>query len=77
MYAQSLDKGFLWINPLIFPVAPRLGLKVNPNALQSATRGLVGATSFAVLPNVGKRYTFGLSLAFMLVSQCRMHQNTY
>lgn len=50
------------------PVAPHLGLKVDSSALGSVTRGLVGDTSFAVLPEVTKEHTFTLTLLFQLVS---------
>ena len=48
-------------------VAPRLGLPVNREALQSVTRGLVGDTSFAILPEVTKEQTFLLTFIFQLV----------
>lgn len=51
----------LWI------VAPRLGLPVNQDALTSVTRGLVGDTSFAILPEVTKEHTFILTFLFQLV----------
>jgi len=48
-------------------VAPRLGLPVNQDALNSVTRGLVGDTSFAVLPEVTSEQTFLLTFLFQLV----------
>lgn len=48
-------------------VAPRLGMTVDSAALNSTTRGLVGTTTFAVLPNVTPRVTFGLTLFFQIV----------
>lgn len=48
-------------------VAPRLGLPVNQDALTSVTRGLVGDTSFAILPEVTKEHTFILTFLFQLV----------
>lgn len=58
---------------LILPsVAPRLGLPVNEEALNSVTRGLVGDTSFAVLPNVTKEHTFALTFIFQMVSSVRL-----
>jgi alpha-1,3-glucosyltransferase len=45
-------------------VAPRLGLHVNQAALQSVTRGLVGDTAFAVLPDIPPRTTFILTVFF-------------
>ena len=54
---------------LIIVVAPKLGLPVDQKAVNSVTRGLVGDTSFAVLPNVSPRTTFGLTLAFQCVRE--------
>jgi alpha-1,3-glucosyltransferase len=48
-------------------VAPRLGLTVNQDAINSVTRGLVGDTSFAVLPEVTARTTFALTLIFQII----------
>ncbi|PFH60425.1 hypothetical protein XA68_11013 [Ophiocordyceps unilateralis] len=49
---------------LLIPLAPRLGLPLKTEALQSVTRGLVGDTSFAVLPEVTPRMCFVLTLLF-------------
>ena len=49
-------------------MAPRLGLSINADALNSVTRGLVGDTAFAVLPEITPRMTFILTLLFQLVS---------
>lgn len=49
-------------------VAPRLGIPVDQEALSSVTRGLVGDTAFAVLPQISKEQTFALSFFFQLVS---------
>lgn len=53
---------------ILSSVAPRLGLPVNEVALNSVTRGLVGDTSFAILPNVTKEKTFALTFIFQVVS---------
>lgn len=45
-------------------VAPRLGLAVDQSAVNSVTRGLVGDTAFAVLPDISPRTTFLLTLFF-------------
>jgi hypothetical protein len=50
-------------------VAPYLNLSVNREAINSVTRGLVGDTSFAVLPDISPRVTFVLTLAAQIVSQ--------
>jgi alpha-1,3-glucosyltransferase len=52
---------------LMVSVAPRLGLQVDHEAIRSVTRGLVGDSAFAVLPEVTKESTFILTLAFQLV----------
>ena len=48
-------------------VAPYMGLNVDRSALNSVTRGLVGDTSFAVLPDVTPQTTFILTLGFQIV----------
>lgn len=53
---------------LIDLAAPKLGLPVDQAAINSVTRGLVGDSSFAVLPNVTPRTTFTLTILFQLVS---------
>jgi len=50
-------------------VAPYLGLDIkNQTAVSSLTRGLVGDTSFAVLPEVTSRMTFIITLISQLVT---------
>ncbi|KAJ4144425.1 hypothetical protein LMH87_003309 [Akanthomyces muscarius] len=48
-------------------LAPRLGLDIKAEALQSVTRGLVGDTSFAVLPEISARTCFALTLLFQVL----------
>lgn len=48
-------------------VAPRLGLEVNSEAVGSVTRGLVGDTAFAVLPEISPRTCFVLTLFFQVL----------
>jgi alpha-1,3-glucosyltransferase len=48
-------------------VAPYLHLPVNREAITSVTRGLVGDTSFAVLPEITPRLTFILTILSQLV----------
>ena len=49
-------------------VAPRFGFEVDHGALHSVTRGLVGDTSFAILPQITKEQTFALTFFFQAVS---------
>ncbi|KAJ5526451.1 hypothetical protein N7494_013101 [Penicillium frequentans] len=51
----------------LIPLAPRLGLTVHQEALNSVTRGLVGDSSFAILPEVTSQQTFVLTFLFQLV----------
>lgn len=48
-------------------MAPRLGLPIKSGALESVTRGLVGDTSFAVLPEITARTCFALTLFFQVL----------
>ena len=59
-----------WIAEVLLNIAaaPRLGFTVDQSALNSVTRGLVGDSSFAVLPNVSPKTTFALTLGFQFVS---------
>ncbi|KAL6885317.1 family 57 glycosyltransferase [Trichoderma longibrachiatum] len=47
--------------------APKLGLPLKTEALNSVTRGLVGDTAFAVLPEVTPRVCFALTLLFQIL----------
>lgn len=48
-------------------MAPRLGLTVNQDAVNSVTRGLVGDSSFAVLPDIVPLTCFLLTLGTQIV----------
>lgn len=48
-------------------VAPRLGLTIDQSAVNSVTRGLIGDTAFAVLPDISPRTTFILTLSFQIL----------
>lgn len=54
-------------------VAPRLGLTVNQDAVNSVTRGLVGDSSFAVLPDIVPLTCFLLTLGTQIVSLICVH----
>lgn len=56
-------------------VAPRLGIRVNLEAINSVTRGLVGDTSFAVLPEVTPRITFLLTLFFQAIPLVKLFRD--
>lgn len=71
-WAPNVWAIYSFIDRLLIAVAPRLGLVVNQNALQSVTRGLVGDTSFAVLPEITKEHCFGLTLVFQLMALMKL-----
>ncbi|KAL2864472.1 dolichyl-P-Glc:Glc1Man(9)GlcNAc(2)-PP-dolichol alpha-1,3-glucosyltransferase ALG8 [Aspergillus lucknowensis] len=66
-WAPNVWAIYSFTDRILIPFAPRLGLPVNDDALSSVTRGLVGDTSFAVLPEISKEHTFGLTLIFQLL----------
>lgn len=59
-------------------VGPRFGLALKLEAAGSATRGLVGDTSFAFLPDISPRATFLITLAFQLLALAKLfYKPTY
>ncbi|RCI10950.1 hypothetical protein L249_5315 [Ophiocordyceps polyrhachis-furcata BCC 54312] len=57
---------------ILIRLAPLLGLPLKTEALQSVTRGLVGDTSFAVLPDVTPRTCFVLTVLFQAPALVKM-----
>lgn len=43
------------------------GVTIDPIALLSSSRGLIGSTTFGVLPNITPTFTFGLTLSISLI----------
>ena len=66
-WAPNVWAMYSFTDRVLIILAPRLGLVVKPDALQSVTRGLVGDTSFAVLPDIGPRLCFGLTALFQTI----------
>ncbi|PLB37007.1 dolichyl-P-Glc:Glc1Man(9)GlcNAc(2)-PP-dolichol alpha-1,3-glucosyltransferase ALG8 [Aspergillus candidus] len=66
-WAPNIWAMYSFTDRVLIPLAPRLGLPVKEDALSSVTRGLVGDTSFAILPEVTKEHTFILTLIFQLL----------
>ncbi|KAI9930452.1 hypothetical protein ASPWEDRAFT_461471 [Aspergillus wentii DTO 134E9] len=66
-WAPNIWAMYSFTDRVLIPLAPRLGLRVNHDALSSVTRGLVGDTSFAILPEVTKEHTFALTFIFQLL----------
>jgi alpha-1,3-glucosyltransferase len=71
-WAPNIWAIYSFVDRALITIAPRLGLTVNQDALQSVTRGLVGDTSFAVLPEITKEHCFGLTVAFQLVALTKL-----
>ncbi|KAH7408643.1 ALG6, ALG8 glycosyltransferase family-domain-containing protein [Phaeosphaeria sp. MPI-PUGE-AT-0046c] len=61
-WAPNVWAMYSFVDRVLIYAAPRLGLTVDPEAVNSVTRGLVGDTSFAVLPDVVPLTCFLLTL---------------
>jgi len=66
-WAPNIWAIYAFVDRVLIPVAPRFGYGVNREAISSVTRGLVGDTSFAVLPLVSKEHTFALTFVFQFI----------
>ncbi|CAK1364893.1 Dolichyl pyrophosphate Glc1Man9GlcNAc2 alpha-1,3-glucosyltransferase [Cercospora beticola] len=62
-WAPNVWAMYSFTDRVLIYLAPYLKLPVDADAVNSVTRGLVGDTSFAVLPNIPPRLTFVLTLA--------------
>ncbi|KAF2852587.1 glycosyltransferase family 57 protein [Plenodomus tracheiphilus IPT5] len=62
-WAPNVWAMYSFSDRLLIYLAPRLGLEVDREAVNSVTRGLVGDTSFAVLPDIVPLTCFLLTLA--------------
>ena len=68
-WAPNVWAMYSFVDRVLIPVAPRFGIPVKLDALNSVTRGLVGDTSFAILPEISPNLTFILTFLFQLASQ--------
>ncbi|KAF2225357.1 ALG8 glycosyltransferase family ALG6 [Elsinoe ampelina] len=62
-WAPNVWAMYSFSDRVLIYLAPYLKLPVNQDAVNSVTRGLVGDTAFAVLPDITPRTTFVLTLA--------------
>ncbi|KAK5730856.1 glycosyl transferase [Elasticomyces elasticus] len=62
-WAPNIWALYSFSDRVLIYAAPYLKLPVSSDAVNSVTRGLVGDTSFAVLPDISPRTTFVLTLA--------------
>ncbi|CAK7566918.1 MAG: glycosyl transferase [Sporothrix epigloea] len=63
-WAPNIWAMYSFTDRVLIYVAPRFGWHVKTHALTSVTRGLVGDTAFAVLPDVSPRTCFILTIIF-------------
>ncbi|KAI1173898.1 glycosyltransferase family 57 protein [Nemania sp. FL0916] len=63
-WAANVWALYSFLDRILILVAPRLGLPLKVEAINSVTRGLVGDTAFAVLPEITPRLCFALTLLF-------------
>ncbi|KAI9894763.1 MAG: glycosyl transferase [Vezdaea aestivalis] len=73
-WAPNVWAMYSWVDRVLIFVAPKIGLAVDRSAVNSVTRGLVGDTSFAVLPEVTAKTTFVLTLIFQVIPLIRLFQ---
>ena len=71
-WAPNIWALYSFADRILIMGAPYLELDVDKNAITSVTRGLVGDSSFAVLPNITPQQCFGLTLAFQLVALTKL-----
>jgi alpha-1,3-glucosyltransferase len=63
---------YSFLDRVLIVAAPYLGLEVDEKAVNSVTRGLVGDTSFAVLPEITAQQCFALTLAFQTIALTKL-----
>lgn len=71
-WAPNVWAMYSFVDRVLIVLAPRIGLSVRESALQSVTRGLVGDTAFAVLPDITPRVCFALTLVFQAIPLLRL-----
>lgn len=71
-WAPNIWAMYSFIDRVLIVLAPYLKLDVDKSAVNSVTRGLVGDTAFAVLPNVTAQQCFGLTVAFQMIALTKL-----
>ncbi|KAM0275904.1 hypothetical protein ACHAQH_007291 [Verticillium albo-atrum] len=71
-WAPNIWALYSFADRVLIYLAPRLNLPVNLEAVNSVTRGLVGDTAFAVLPEISPKICFGLTLFFQVLPLIRL-----
>ena len=71
-WAPNVWAMYSFADRLLLSLSPYLNLGVDKSAINSVTRGLVGNTSFAVLPDISPGTCFALTLTFQLIPLVRL-----
>ncbi|KAI6824723.1 Dolichyl pyrophosphate Glc1Man9GlcNAc2 [Hortaea werneckii] len=71
-WAPNVWAMYSFTDRVLIYAAPYLKLPVNIDAVHSVTRGLVGDTAFAVLPDISPRMTFILTLAAQIPALAKL-----
>jgi alpha-1,3-glucosyltransferase len=71
-WAPNVWAVYSFVDRVLIVAAPYLGFAVDGKALNSVTRGLVGDTSFAVLPEITAGQCFGLTLSFQVIALTKL-----
>ncbi|RMZ90738.1 hypothetical protein DV736_g2037, partial [Chaetothyriales sp. CBS 134916] len=71
-WAPNIWALYSFADRALIAAAPYLHIDVNRDAVNSVTRGLVGDTAFAVLPNITPQHCFGLTLALQAIALVKL-----
>jgi alpha-1,3-glucosyltransferase len=71
-WAPNVWAVYSFVDRALIVAAPYLKLHVDQAAVHSVTRGLIGDTSFAVLPEITAQHCFGLTLAFQTIALTKL-----
>ncbi|KAJ8067988.1 hypothetical protein OCU04_003568 [Sclerotinia nivalis] len=74
-WAPNIWAMYSFTDRVLISIAPKLGLAVDQTAVNSVTRGLVGNTSFAVLPEITKGMTFALTAIFDFIPLFKLYKS--
>ncbi|RAL60542.1 hypothetical protein DID88_009738 [Monilinia fructigena] len=74
-WAPNIWALYSFTDRALISIAPKLGLAVDSAAINSVTRGLVGNTSFAVLPEITKGMTFILTAIFDFIPLFKLYKS--
>ncbi|KAF8244169.1 glycosyltransferase family 57 protein [Wilcoxina mikolae CBS 423.85] len=77
-WAPNVWALYSFVDRALVYFAPQLGLHVQAGAIKNVTRGLIGDTAFAVLPQITPRLTFLLTVIFQILPLMKLFtQSTF